>query len=129
MKIDHVALWTDDLEKEKDFFTKYFKCRAGEKYLNPIRHFSSYFLQFSDGMRIELMNQEGTIPGKAENVHGLAHIAFDVGTAELVDRMTDQLEKDGMVIAGRPRVTGDGYYESVILDPEGNRIELISILK
>ncbi len=128
MHIDHVAIWTDNLEEEKWFFLKYFECTAGEKYVNPIKHFSSYFLEFKSGMRIELMNQEGVIPDKGQRNHGLAHIAVDVGSVEIVDRMTEEFEKDGITVTGRPRITGDGYYESVILDPEGNRIELISII-
>lgn len=129
MKIDHIAIWTRDLEKEKEFFLKYFGCLAGKKYVNPLKRFSSYFLEFDGGMRIELMKQEGVPFEKSETIHGLTHLAVDVGSAEKVDHMTEQLEKDGIIIAGRPRITGDGYYESVILDPEGNRIELISILK
>ncbi len=127
MKIDHLALWVDDLELMKAFYSKYFELTAGEKYLNPAKQFESYFLRFKEnGACIELMRK----PGVSGNVHerglqqGLTHFAFSVGRKERVDDLTDQLRRDGFTICGEPRTTGDGYYESVILDPEGNQIEI-----
>ncbi len=126
MHIDHVAIWTRDLEKVKDFYVRYFSCTAGALYVNPIKKFSSYFLSFQDGARIEIMNRDDINgEGKGEEP-GLAHIAFNAGSREEVDRLTEQFERDGVRIKGKPRITGDGYYESVILDPEGNIVEIVS---
>jgi lactoylglutathione lyase len=127
MKIDHIAIWTNDLEKEKEFFLKYFDCTVNEKYTNQEKQFSSYFISFDDGGgRIELMKKEGIRAVSMERHKRLNHFAIDLGNRANVDKLTDKMESDGIIIAGRPRVTGDGYYESVILDPEGNRVELIS---
>jgi len=53
-----------------------------------------------------------------------AHLAISVGSKEKVDELTEKLRADGYTVAGNPRLTGDGYYESVVFDPEGNRIEI-----
>jgi lactoylglutathione lyase len=124
MHIDHIAIWTADLEKEKAFFLKYFNCTACKMYSNPGKHFSSCFISFADGSRIELMKRKdiGT-RYEGENL-GYSHIAINVGSREKVEKLTEMLEKDGFTIKGKPRQTGDGYYESVVLDPENNIIEL-----
>ena len=127
MQIDHIAILTDDIEKEKNFYEKYFDCKSGERYVNKTKGFSSYFLSFTNGIRIELMKYDN-IPEKIEiNKIGLAHFATDVGTKDKVDGLTKQLGDDGFIIESYPRITGDGYYESVILDPENNKVELTAI--
>jgi lactoylglutathione lyase len=126
MKIDHTAIWTENLEVMKDFYLKYFECSVNEKYINPARRFSSYFITFNGGGRIELMSRADVAQFNDAETLGLAHIAINVGSREKVDRLTAQLERDGYIITGRPRITGDGYYESVITDPENNLIEIIS---
>lgn len=128
MKIEHIAIWAKDLEKLKDFYLKYFQATAGEKYVNPIKKFESYFLSFHNGgCRLELMQMPG-IPSTQNDAFaqfsGLIHFAVSVGSKHDVDALTERLRKDGYAIAGEPRTTGDGYYESVVLDPEGNRIEI-----
>lgn len=125
MKIDHIALYTTDIEKLKAFYERYFHTKAGEKYINPKKQFQSYFLSFSEGSRIEIMQKTG-IPQRAqeEESMGLTHFAIAVGNKEKVDLLTEQLRANGYKIAGEPRTTGDGYYESVVLDPDGNRIEI-----
>lgn len=127
MRIEHLAIWTLDLETMKAFYEKYFMCRAGAKYVNAKKEFQSYFLTFDSGCRLELMQKPGIVTAK-DNVHqeftGITHVAISVGSKEQVDVLTAQLRKDGFQIAGEPRTTGDGYYESVVLDPEGNRIEI-----
>jgi lactoylglutathione lyase len=127
MKIEHIAIWTKDLESLKVFYTKYFEVTAGEKYINPVKKFESYFLKFEDGCRLELMQMPG-IPSSLNNPYqqfsGLIHFAISVGSKEKVDSLTGRFRKDGHMIVGEPRTTGDGYYESVVLDPEGNRIEI-----
>lgn len=126
MKIEHIAIWTRDIEKMKGFYVTYFQISVGEKYINGKKNFHSYFLTFDDGCRLELMYMPG-IPGNSnqtEQYIGLTHLAIAVGSKERVDSLTEQLRMDGYKIIGEPRTTGDGYYESVILDPEDNRIEI-----
>ena len=126
MKIDHLALWTFDLERSKFFYEKYFDAKAGDKYSNPKKDFESYFLSFNDGCRLEIMQMPGVIPldrlGKQHT--GLIHFAISVRNKAAVDLLTEKLRTDGYEIVGEPRMTGDGYYESVVLDPDGNRIEI-----
>ncbi len=127
MHIDHIAIWIYDLEKEKDFFLKYFDCTVNEKYINREKKFASYFISFSDGSRIELMNRE-EIAGKPNSeTLGLAHIAVNTGSREKVRQLTESLDNDGFIVVSQPRITGDGYYESAVLDPENNIIEIVSL--
>jgi lactoylglutathione lyase len=127
MKIEHIAIWTKDLECLKDFYVRYFDVSAGHKYINPVKKFESYFLSFGEGCRLELMQMPG-IPSSMNDpfkqFSGLIHFAISVGSKEKVNALTEQLRTDGYAIVGEPRTTGDGYYESVVLDPEGNRIEI-----
>jgi lactoylglutathione lyase len=127
MHIDHIAVWINDLEKEKDFFLKYFDCTVNEKYVNREKKFASYFITFSEGSRIELMNREDLIGKLNGETLGLAHIAVSAGSREKVKQLTERLDNDGFTILSKPRITGDGYYESVILDPENNIIEIVSL--
>jgi len=124
MRIEHIALWANDIEKMKEFYCFYFKAEASDKYFNPLKQFSSYFLSFEDGARIEIMNKPGLESSLQPMACGWIHIAFSAGSKDAVDKLTEQLRSDGYIIAGEPRTTGDGYYESVILDPEGNQIEI-----
>ncbi len=127
MKIEHLAIWVKDIEKQKSFYEKYFSATAGKKYVNPQKNFQSYFLSFAEGPRLELMHRPD-VPANANDVQlqhiGLIHFAVSVGSKERVDQLTAQLRQDGYEILDGPRTTGDGYYESVVLDPEGNRIEI-----
>ncbi|MBC1999007.1 VOC family protein [Listeria marthii] len=124
MKIEHVALWTTNLEKMKQFYITYFGATANDLYENTTKGFTSYFLSFASGARLEIMSRtDVTNQLSGENL-GWAHIAISTGTKEAVDELTEKLRQDGFEIAGEPRMTGDGYYESVVLDPEGNRIEI-----
>lgn len=127
MIIEHLAIWATDPEQLKAFYVQYFGGTAGNKYYNPTKKFTSYFISFSDGCRLELMHKPDITaqesPALAE-LTGLAHFAMSVGSKEAVDALTQRLAIDGYTIAGLPRITGDGYYESIVLDPEGNRIEI-----
>lgn len=126
MKIEHLAIWVQDLESMKDFYVNYFNAKAGEKYHNSTKEFTSYFLSFNNGCRLELM-QKPTIELKNDptfEYHGLAHFAVSVGSKQGVDNLTNGLRADGFEVIGEPRTTGDGYYESVVFDPEKNRIEI-----
>lgn len=126
MHIDHIAIWTNDLEKIKNFYLKYFECTVNDKYVNLKKQFSSYFLTFSSGARIELMKRDDINTTCDQEHYGYAHIAFNAGSREQVDQLTRTMELDGCHVESLPRVTGDGYYESVVLDPENNRIELVA---
>lgn len=126
MRIEHIAIWVSDLEKMRSFYQKYFNMQCSTKYENPAKCFSSYFLSFETGTRIELMSKTEIRQGLDSKgmVLGLTHMAISVGSKESVNRLTYQLQLDGHIIASQPRTTGDGYYESVVMDPEGNQIEI-----
>jgi len=126
MTIEHVAIWVKDLEVMRNFYVKYFDMASNEKYINQKKGFSSYFLAFKDGARLELMYRKDILENdlSPSTTFGFTHIAISLGSQAEVDDLTKKLQMDGYVIAGEPRTTGDGYYESVILDPEGNSIEL-----
>jgi lactoylglutathione lyase len=127
MKIEHVAIYTKDLEGLRAFYTKYFQAISNDLYVNSKKGFRSYFLSFSDGARLELMQME-SIPDSLNDpiaqFTGIIHLAFSLGSRSAVDRMSEQLREDGFRILDGPRQTGDGYYECAFLDPGGNRIEI-----
>lgn len=127
MKIEHVAIYTKDLEALRAFYAKYFWATSNDLYVNPRKGFRSYFLSFSDGARLELMQME-SVPDSLNDpiaqATGIIHIAFSLGSRTEVDRMTEWLRGDGFRILDGPRQTGDGYYECAFLDPDGNRIEI-----
>lgn len=124
--IEHAALWTADLDRSRAFYERTFGAIAGPRYHNPTKRFTSTFLRFASGARLELMHH----PDVARAVYdgpeplGYAHLAFSVGSEDAVDALTDRLREDGVAVVGEPRRTGDGYYESVVLDPDGNRVEI-----
>ena len=127
MKIQHLAIWVKDLDKMKSFYEDYFGGKAGERYHNPKKHFHSYFISFAEGTKLELMHKP-EIPENQNDVSsqniGLIHFAIDPGSQAAVNELTERLRNDGFKIMGEPRKTGDGYWESVILDPEDNLVEL-----
>ena len=123
MKIEHVAMYVNDLETTKDFFVKYLGGRANEIYHNKKTDLRSYFISFEDGARLEIMNKpQMEDANKYFNRTGYIHLAFSVGSKEKVDGLTDLLRNDGYEVLSGPRTTGDGYYESCILGIEGNQI-------
>ena len=126
MKIEHLAIWADDIEQLRWFYMHYFQVSCTEKYINAKRNFCSYFLSFGAGTtRLELMHiPDMGSPESRGNLKGLAHFAISTGSKETVDTLTEKLRADGYKIAGEPRTTGDGCYESTVLDPEGNCIEI-----
>lgn len=128
MILEHVAIWADNLELLKDWYVKYFDGTANEKYTNVTKQFSSYFISFSSGARLEIMSRPD-IPGNASDTvvaqhRGIIHLAFGVATKQAVDEKSKQLEADGYKVLSGPRKTGDGYYEFETLDPENNRLEV-----
>ena len=125
MKIEHVAMYVNDLEKARDFFVKYFGAKSNEGYHNPVKKFRSYFLSFNGEARLEIMNKAEQVDNEKNlAATGFIHLAFSVGSKEKVDDLTAQLKSDGYKVISGPRTTGDGYYESCILDLEGNQIEI-----
>lgn len=126
MSINHVAIWTRNLEKSKDFFVSYFNGCANEKYIEAESNFQSYILSFENGPKLEIMS----IPNKSheaeenEQFYGFSHISFSVGSKESVNRLIEALRANNYKIIIEPRYTGDGYYEGCILDSDNNRIEI-----
>lgn len=125
MKIEHIALYVNDLEAAKDFFVKYFDANVDENYYQEDINFSSYFLKFDEGTRLELMNKsEITDDPKGLNRTGYIHMALSVGSREKVDELTARLKSDGYRVESGPRLTGDGYYESNVIAIENNQVEI-----
>lgn len=127
MHIEHLAIWAKDLERLKEFYETYFDATSNSMYINDKKLFRSYFLTFDSGARLELM-QRPDIEFKQNSVekeiYGFAHLAISVGSEESVDQLTKRLQNDGYPVLDGPRRTGDGYYESVVADPDGNRLEI-----
>jgi len=130
MKLEHVAIWTDRLETLKNFYIRYFGAVSNEKYISEKEfkgRFESYFLTFDSGARLEIMNLPAILQGDNANGFestGLTHIAFSVETRAHLDLLYKQLKSDGIKVVSEPRMTGDGYYETCVLDPDGNRVEI-----
>ncbi len=125
MTIEHIAMYVNDLEQARDFFVRYFDAVSNDGYHNKTTKFRSYFLEFEDGARLELMHKPGMQDlQKSLARTGFVHLAFRVGSAEKVDALTRRLREDGYEVLSGPRTTGDGYYESCILGIEGNQIEI-----
>ena len=125
MRIEHVAMYVNDLEAARDFFIKYLGGVSNDGYHNKTTDFRSYFLNFEDGARLEVMAKPGMVDGiKSVKRTGYIHIAFSLGSKEAVDELTARLKQDGYEVVSGPRTTGDGYYESCIVGIEGNQIEL-----
>jgi len=125
MKIEHIAMYVNELETARDFFVKYLGGESNDGYHNEKTGFRSFFIRFEDGARIEIMNKPSMEDiEKPANRTGYIHIAFSVGSVEEVDRLTRQFREDGYEVLSGPRTTGDGYYESCIVGIEGNQIEI-----
>lgn len=127
IKIEHIALWVKDIEKMRQFYCLYFGGKSNEKYTNEKKGFSSYFISFDDGARLEIMHSihlDNQPTQDGEPHFGLIHLAISVGSPAVVDQLTAQLNNDGYKVLSGPRTTGDGYYESCVLDPENNQIEI-----
>ena len=128
MHIEHLAIWTEDLERLRSFYETHFQARAGAKYVNDQKGFESYFLAFpAGGARLELMSMSGVRELEREveaQFMGYSHLAFSLGSRERVDALTARLHDAGFQLVSGPRKTGDGYYESCVLDPDGNRVEI-----
>ena len=125
MKIEHIAMYMNDLEAAKEFFVKYLNGTANNGYHNKNTDFRSYFISFDDGARLEIMKK----PEMADDEKSLArtgfiHVAFSVDNKKSVDSLTARMKADGYEVISGPRTTGDGYYESCVIGIEGNQIEI-----
>lgn len=125
MRIEHIAMYVNNLEAARDFFVTYLNGRSNDGYHNKTTDFRSYFVSFDDGARLEIMNKPGvTDQENTLSRMGYIHIAFSVGSKEQVDALTSKLKADGFEVVSGPRTTGDGYYESCVVAIEGNQIEI-----
>lgn len=125
MRIEHIAIWTTDLERLRNFYVKYFSVNSNQKYINSKKKFESYFLSFTEGCRLEIMLMPNVNSRDDANLYiGLTHFAVSVGSKSKVISLTEELRRDGYKILSEPRTTGDGYFESVVSDPDGNQIEI-----
>ena len=125
MKIEHIAMYVNDLEAARDFFAEYLGGQSNDGYHNKTTDFRSYFICFDDGARLEIMTKPNLKDQvKPLNRTGYAHNAFSVGSKEKVDELTERLKSDGFEVVSGPRTTGDGYYESCVVVIEGNQIEI-----
>lgn len=125
MKIEHIAIWTNKLEEMKQFYEEFLNGISNDKYINPSKNFEAYFIKFADGARLELMKNLSIQDKNSDKIYsGYTHVAFSVGSKEKVDELTNLLKIKGYKVTSEPRTTGDGYYESCVLDPDGNNVEL-----
>ena len=127
MKIEHLGLWVQDLELMRSFYLKYFDTSSGEKYVNPKTQFQAYFIYFGESKtRLELMIRPDIMADNNKRGFnmGVAHFAISVGGKDKVNELTERIRKDQFTVFSEPRTTGDGYYEAVVLDPEGNLLEI-----
>ncbi|MCU0446201.1 MAG: VOC family protein [Microscillaceae bacterium] len=131
MTLEHVAIWTDDLEKLRDYYTQFFGGKPNAKYYNEHKEFASYFLTFESGARLEIMqmpNIPDNLNDRVQAQHkGIIHLAFGVATIAEVNQKADELRAAGYPILSGPRKTGDGYYEFETLDPDNNRLEVTTL--
>ena len=126
MQINHVALYVRDLEAMREFYCHYLGAVANSRYHNPRTGLQTYFLSFGGQARLEIMTRPDLVPAdRPLTAQGFIHLAISVGSQEQVDLLTQKLQNAGYPVISGPRTTGDGYYESCVLDPEGNQIELV----
>ena len=126
MQIAHIALWTTRLEQMRSFYVTYFGGASSEKYVNPGKGFESYFIRFGHSAALEIMSRTDITSPATKECTGFCHVAFNAGTVEEVHGLTRRLREDGFRVFSEPRTTGDGFFESVIGDPDGNRVEIVA---
>ena len=117
VQIDHSAAWVTDLERARAFYERWFKATPGPQYSSSTHDFKSYFLSLGSGARLELMASPAESPRPA-------HLALSVGSRDAVDHLIKEMQAEGVRVVSPPRLTGDGYYEAVIADSEGNLLEI-----
>lgn len=125
-KLAHAALYVTDLERAKTFYETYFGGVSNDGYHNPKTGLRTYFLTFEGDAALELMSRPGYDAEVPAERLGWTHVSFELGSQEAVDALAERLRADGYTIANGPRTTGDGFYEAVVLDPEGNEVEMVA---
>lgn len=129
MRLSHIAMYVQDLDLVRHFYETYFSGVPNAMYHNKTTGLQTYFITFDDNTRLELMTRPGLLASDqviGKYYMGYAHMAFQVQSMEDVDSLTSRLRADGYSVLSWPRTTGDGYYESCILDPEGNHVEIVA---
>ena len=130
MKLEHIAIWTDNVELLRNYYVSFFEGQSNEMYINPKTQFQSYFISFESGARLEIMSMPNIPENTNDTINaqhkGIIHIAFSVDSIQEVDAKAALLQANGFELLNGPRVTGDGYYEFVTLDPDKNRLEVIT---
>ena len=126
MHIEHIGIYVADLEAAKQFYVRYFEGTAGDNYHNPRTGFTSCFIRFDSGARIELMHKDSVHQPAPTGHLGFGHLSLRVGSQQGVDQLTNRLREDGYAVLSEPRTTGDGYYESLIAGVEGHPIEILT---
>ena len=129
VRLEHVGVWVADIERVAAFYTRYFGAQVGNLYCNAGKGFESRFLTFAGGARLEIMTRQDVTARAASEQLGLAHVALCIGDEATVDALAARLRADGITPDSGPRRTGDGYYECVVRDPEGNRVEIAAETK
>jgi lactoylglutathione lyase len=124
VRIEHVGLWVRDLDAMAAFYSRWFGARVGPRYENPRKGFASHFLAFDSGARLEIMTRTDVTARNEVEQLGLAHVAISIGDEAAVDSIAERFRAAGVPVDSGPRRTGDGYYECVVRDPEGNRVEI-----
>lgn len=125
MRIQHVALWTRDIEAAARFWADHFGARVGDRYESARRPgFVSRFVRLEGGAAIELMTGPWLAAAEPElEREGWAHIAVTVGSREMVRSLAERLQAAGLLVSA-PRLTGDGFFEAVARTPDGALVEI-----
>lgn len=124
IKVAHIALWTKDIDRLCTFWMSALGAEAGPLYQSRNRPgYESRFLSFADGAQIEVMSGPWVGPAFAHEAQGYAHVALSLGSEAAVNALADRMRPLGALRA-EPRHTGDGFYEAVLCDPDGNLIEI-----
>ena len=124
-QIEHIALATSDVERLSDFYQQ-LGAAASPASTDSDTGLQSRVLDFC-GVRLELIEPAGSCVCATGNgrLPELMHLGFALGSADAVDELSRIIATAGHRVLQPPRRTGDpGRYESVVLDPDGNRLKL-----
>ena len=128
MRIATISMNVTDLNKVKDFYAKYFGAKVDDKYENFRTGYTYCFLSFDNGARLLLVSGSNIVDRKREdNVAGFSRISIAVDGADKVQELATQIARDGFQIVSGFRMNGYGEYESRVLDPEGNEVEIVTV--
>ena len=131
-RIDHAAVWVADLVGVRDFYLRWFSGRSYGAYHNPRTGLRTFIISFDPdatggrGARLELMSRPDIGARPESEALGWAHVSFALPGGTDVDELAARARAAGVPVVDGPRRTGDGYYAAVLLDPEGNRVEIVA---